>query len=326
MKSHEQRKTKRVGIAVLTAFSGLLLLLAGATAGAQEATGIVLDAKGEPVAGARIVLEVGRARFALSDDFDRWLSVSRKQGETDETGRFTFEGLPPGTVDKNGTFQVDRVPPGEAKVYVNRNNWTAAEAGVKVEPGRTAVVKGLRVTDGYFAEADPLIDARKALLVDERKRPLSGVRLAWSSPWMAGSIPSDDKGIVLLVGGGVAIGLPPFRLRLCSLEGEDVRYWGELKRVSRGCAHVLLHRLVRVTGTVKRGEEVLKDFVLLGTSAQDPPRIYTGREEEGLYSIHLPAGKAVLAFGTADGAVHRHEIEIDPSKDAYILDFDLGGK
>ena len=76
---------------LLPGLTALLLALPQGSASVR-----VLGADGKPAVGVKVVLQVGLARFALTEDFDRWLALERKEGTTDAEGRAQFAGLPAG--------------------------------------------------------------------------------------------------------------------------------------------------------------------------------------------------------------------------------------
>ena len=65
---------------------GLFLLLP-TLCGAAEVLGVVLDEEGNPVVGVEVNVDVGRARYELAADFDRWLAVETRTATTGADGR-----------------------------------------------------------------------------------------------------------------------------------------------------------------------------------------------------------------------------------------------
>lgn len=76
----------------------LALALITAVCRADELSGVVQDAKGNPVPGVAVSLEVGRARYSLTPAFDEWYAVQSKSGTTGDDGRFAFSDLTEGAV------------------------------------------------------------------------------------------------------------------------------------------------------------------------------------------------------------------------------------
>ena len=150
------------------------------------------------------------------------------------------------------------------------------------------------------------------VVLDGQGRPVPAVRvqLLWSSQWMDGGMASDEDGIVRLAGGGVAIGGPPYRLRVQSLKGKERTYQGQLRKVRRGIAIVELRPLQVVTGTVKRGDAAVERYVLFVVGPGATPRVYTARVEDGTFAVHLPDGTCRFVIGTADGRTQEHELEV----------------
>jgi hypothetical protein len=219
-------------------------------------------------------------------------------------------GVEEGVVDKRtGKFEVPGLAPGTGRILVLRNNFAAARQVVAIEAGRTTTLESIRIK-GLLPSADPTVDCTKAKLVDENGKPMPGIRLCWSSQWMDGGLASDEKGIVRLAGGGVAIGRPPYRLRIQSLEGKERTYRGVLQKVRGGTAIVRLHPLRVVTGKVKRGGAAVERYLLFAVGPGAPPRVYPARVEKGTYRLALPDGACRLVVGTADGRTHEHALVV----------------
>jgi hypothetical protein len=74
------------------------LLVAGAAAGegGREIRGVLRDAAGKPVAQAEVVLEIGHARLALTEDSEGWESVETVRVPSGADGTFAFADVPEG--------------------------------------------------------------------------------------------------------------------------------------------------------------------------------------------------------------------------------------
>jgi hypothetical protein len=233
-------------------------------------------------------------------------------------------GSEEGVVDKRtGKFEVAGVAPGKARVYIKRNNFDLARADVEIAPGKTSAIKSVKVKSGYLPCADPLVDSLKARLVDERGKPIPNVQLTWSSRWMDGGMNSDEDGIVRLAGGGVAIGGPPYLLRIASLKGESRMYRGVFQKVRKGAAVVVLQPLQEVTGSVRRGDAEVEHYRLFVVGPGEQPRVFWGRVEGGGFSVHVPTGQCRFVVGTVDGAMHVREVEVAASQGALPHDLKL---
>ncbi|MCI0342233.1 MAG: carboxypeptidase-like regulatory domain-containing protein [Planctomycetales bacterium] len=360
------------------ALAGIALALAAAgVASADEVAGTVTDEGGKPVAGTEVTLELGRARFRPTPNYDGWHSVKSEKGKTDSAGQFLFKDLPAGamatvhvqtgtgfgiatgpvgpagqgpltvrmrplggvrgtvlgkkskmqslrlwvtggdgfrgregSLEKNGSFQVDGLAPGAATIYVMFSNFTMAEAPVTIKVGEVAPVPPIPLGEDFLPGEDPLVDCTKVKLVDSQGRPVPEVQLIWSSAWMDGGMNSDEKGVVLLMGGGVAIGGPPYRLRLASLSGKDAQYGGTLKAARGSTATVELRPLREVTGTVRLGKSTLADYLVLGATSGKTGRVYWGRVEAGRFRIHVPEGPVKLVVGAASGKSFDHDLDV----------------
>lgn len=350
----------------------IALLLLAAWGRADEISGVVVDAEGRFLPGVRVRLEVGRAHFALTPDFDRWYAVDTKTATTGADGGFAFADLPEGavgtafvkaeagigiargtgklevrlgppgavkgkvrgkrsatkglrvvvyggdgldleegTVDKRtGKFEVPGVAPGAGRILILRDNFGVAREAVAIEAGKTTTLKSIKIK-GVLPDPDPTVECTKAKLVDEQGKPVPGVQLWWSSQWMDGGTASDEKGIVRLAGGGVAIGRPPYRLRLQSLSGKERSYQGVLRKVRGGTAIVELRPLQIVRGTVKRAGAAVKRYLLFVVGPGAQPRVYTAQVEEGTYRVALPDGACRFVVGTADGRTHEQELLVE---------------
>jgi hypothetical protein len=184
-------------------------------------------------------------------------------------------------------------------------------------------MKPVRVPDGFLPVGDPLVDVLKVKLVDSRGQPVRGVQLVWSSQWMDGGMDSDAEGIVRLAGGGVAIGGPPYLLRLSSLRQGTNVLAGAVKGGKGGTATVEIQPLVEVSGTVSRGGKALELYRLFGVTDGKSPRARPAAVEKGRYSVHLPEGSHRVVVGTVDGALHETTLQVPPSGGPQTRDIAL---
>jgi len=215
--------------------------------------------------------------------------------------------------EDTGLYEVESIVPGKARVSILRNNFYVARFDTDVKAGKKCGAKPARVMDGFLAGADPVVDVIKVRLVDRKSRPVAGVQLIWSSQWMDGGMNSDEEGIVPLAGGAVAIGGPPYLLRLRSLKSDTGFFHGVLRRVLKGVAVVELKPLQEVMGVVKRGDVSVKIYRLLAVGPGKNPNVYTARVGDGRYSVRLPEGKCRFVVGTEDGKLHEHDLKVSLS-------------
>ena len=214
---------------------------------------------------------------------------------------------------RTGRYEVGGLVPGEGgRVYVKSDNFFVAREDVAIESGETTTAKTVKVR-GKFLTDDPLVECTEARLVDPDGKPVKGVQLVWSSRWMDGGMNSDEDGFVQLAGGGVAIGGPPYLLRLTSLEGHGRAYRGVFRKVRRGAAIVEVHPLHAVRGTVKRDRGFTERCLLLVVGPGDPPRVFWGKVDGGTLTVHVPAGQCRFVFGTVDGKTHELDFDVPPS-------------
>ena len=226
-----------------------------------------------------------------------------------------------GAVDEDtGRFDVRGVVPGEGVLRIRRGTFDLAHCPVSVSPGAEAKVKSLRVTGDFLPDADPLVDVLKVRLVDASGRPVRDVQFVWSSQWMDGGTSSDEDGVVRLAGGGVAIGGPPYRLRLRALQSEGGAWRGVLAGVRGGTATVTLDPLVEVTGTVSLGGRALDPYRLHAVADDRPVRLRTASVEKGRYSIRLPPGRSRLVVATVDGTLHEASLDVAGSTGPQMHD------
>ena len=373
-------------------FSSAAVLQALATlSGAQDAALVrVVRADESPVAGLQVVAQVGLAHFKLAEDFDRWSSVRRLEGQTDGEGRVRFTDLPPSSrvsvfargeglagmaegspegeivltlqptcavtgkvtskqslrgysaqvmgprgfdsrkvdLDSDGEWELQDVPCGEVDLELRLGNWTALRKTIAVKPGKPTKVPALKLGDAFLTGADPLVDVRKVKLLGKDKKPLAGMMFCWSAAWMDGGIPADEEGEVLLEGGGVMIGPPPFILRLGSVGGgfgQDPRYLGKFLGIQRGTALVEASAaLDPLTVTVARGGTRVDVFQLFAVSGGDEPRVWAGKLDSGAARILVPPGALRLVVGTADGRIHEEELVKEPGSVDHPLELPEG--
>jgi hypothetical protein len=225
-----------------------------------------------------------------------------------------------GKVDKKtGRYEVGGLTPGPARVFVMLGNRTIARLDVEVPPGKSAKVETTQFRGKFMPVPDPQVDVLKAKLVDRQGNPMPGVQLTWSSRWMDGGMSSDEDGIVRLAGGGVAIGGPPYFLRLRSLEGEHAMYRGVLKKVQKKVAIVELHLLRKVTGSLKRGDLAVEKYRLFVVGPGRPGQVYHASVESGGFTVHVPDGSCRFVVGTVDGQVHDHALEVTPDTTTHEI-------
>lgn len=352
---------------------GLFLLLTSLCRAADVA-GVVLDEEGNPAAGVEVTVDAGRARYALTADFDRWLAVETRTATTGADGRFSVADLPDGAVatayakgkgtfaiaegagplelrlakagavkgklvgkgndlkelriyvvggrglsgeggevdKRTGAFEIEGLAPGPGRVHVMRGNWDVARHDVEILAGKTAAVPNTKIKeDALLPSPDPMVEVLTAKLVDPQGNPMAGVQLIWSSRHMDGGMDSDRDGLVKLAGGGVAIGGPPYLLRLQSLSSKQGAYEGALKKTLKGTAVVELRPLAEVTGTVSVAKANVDKYLLLVVGPGEKPRVYTAAVENGKFTAHLPRGKCRFVVGTADGKTREHAFDVE---------------
>jgi hypothetical protein len=369
------------------------LALALVAALAQEVR--VLDPDGKPVADVAVVAQVGLARLALAEDFERWVAVKKIEAQTDAEGRATLAGVPEGArltvfarsgaaaglVEGPGGAGADALElrlqptgalkgkvarrrglagysvvvvgprgferteaileddewsaldlaPGELEVEVRYWNWLAARELVTLEPGKGTAkkpvkVKALALGDGFLLGADPFLDVRKVRLVDADGKPVRGVKMAWSGPSMDGWMPSDAEGEIPLVGGGVAIGPPPFVLRLASVGiDQEEKFLGELVEIERGTAIVrVAEPLEELTVRVTRAGAPVSDFGLWAvTGEEDEARVWHGRDG-GEHTVRVPCSELRLVVLTPDGVVHAERLVRAAGTAEHVVALDGG--
>src|SRR5262249_35868846 len=81
-----------VGLALV----GWVLVRDAGAEGEGAVTGTVRAAAGAGVAGVEVVLEIGRARYQLGSEYDRWDSVRTERVTSGNDGGFRFTDLPAG--------------------------------------------------------------------------------------------------------------------------------------------------------------------------------------------------------------------------------------
>lgn len=221
-------------------------------------------------------------------------------------------------LDSKGNYEIEDVASGEVELRVSMGGWLAGHGGVEVKPGKKAKASTLKITDEFTTGADPMIDVARIKLVDEAGEPMEGTSFTWVGPQMFGRMIADEEGEVLLAGGAVAIGPPPFVLRL-GLIGVDQeeRYLGRLVNVKRGTANVeVVARLQKLRIGLRRDGNYERRFKIFAVSGDDPPRVWQGQSLDGDYELFVPPGLLKLYVGTLDGELHELEYELAVSEEA----------
>ena len=235
-------------------------------------------------------------------------------------------------VDGRGAYEFHGLPTGEVELRLMEDTWPLARKTVEIEAGNRARLPALEATDGaYVPRQGPMVDVRSVVLVDDERKPVPDVRLEWTSRYMWGAMPSDENGEVKLIGGGVSIGGPPYRLLLSDLEGEDGHYWGWLKKVSRGQAVVQVERTYPVTGRVLSKQGKLSSFLVWGiVEAPDGPLAQLTnaawerrRVTDGSFALFLPAGEHRIAIGAPDGTLRIFPCQVSTEEEPQELTLEL---
>lgn len=213
----------------------------------------------------------------------------------------------------DGEWELTDVPSGEVELQLRLGNWTALRKTVAVKPGKPTRVPALKLGDEFLNGADPLVDVRKVRLLDQDKKPLKGMMFCWSAPWMDGGMKADEEGEVLLEGGAVAIGPPPFLLRLGSVGGgfgDDPGFLGKFVGVQRGTAVIEASvALEPLLVTVARGGNRVEHFQAFAVTGGNEPRVWHAKLESGARRFLLPPGPVRLVVGTADGRITENVLE-----------------
>ena len=223
----------------------------------------------------------------------------------------------------DGEWELDGIPCGEVVLELRLGNWTALRKTVEVKPGKPVKVPALKLGEEFLIGADPLVDVRRVKLVGTDKKPLVKTMFCWSSPWMDGGMPADEEGEVQLEGGGVAIGPPPFVLRLGSVGGgfgQEPTHLGKLVGIQRGTAVVeAALALEPLTLRVLRSASPIEAFQAFAVTGADEPRVWHGKLEGGAARFLVPPGPLRLFVGTADGRVTEQAYEKGPGASEHAL-------
>ena len=202
------------------------------------------------------------------------------------------------------------LPSGEVELELRYGNWLALRRTATVMAGKKTKVPVLKPGEEFLFDADPLVDAQKIRLIDADKKPVAGRKMAWSAPYMDGWMPSDDEGEILMVGGDVMIGPPPFVLRLASVGiDQEERFLGKFVGVKAGAAVVEVGpRLEPLVVQVTRGGQRLERFQLFAVGGGDAPRVWHGKLEAGSFRVLVPPGELRLVLATSDGKLHEEKL------------------
>jgi hypothetical protein len=191
----------------------------------------VLDPEGKPAADVAVVAQVGLARLALAEDFERWVSVKRLEAQTDAEGRATFAGVPAGaqlTVfarsgaaaglaegDATGELELRLQPSGALAGKLKRKRGTAGYSVVLVGPKdferREATLDGDEWTAVDLAPGEHAVEVRVMRWLAARgtvevaagkgtaKKPAKAPAVAVGDSFLTGADPLVDARTVRLV-------------------------------------------------------------------------------------------------------------------------------
>lgn len=221
-------------------------------------------------------------------------------------------------LDSKGNYELEDVPVGDVELRVRLGGWLAGRGKAQVKSGKKAKASTVKITDEFQMGADPLVDVAKVRLVDESGEPMADISFTWNGPRMWGGMHTDDEGVVLMAGGNVAIGPPPFVLRLGRIGADQgQRYLGRLVNVKRGTANVeVVARLQKLRVALRRNGKFVRRFKLFAVTGGDSQRVWQGQSVDGDYELYVPPGPLKLFLGTLDGELHELDYELAVAEEA----------
>lgn len=234
----------------------------------------------------RLLAEGGDGRLILDSSFD-------------DDGRFTIEGL----------------PPGDAWLFVSRHGEGTGVRRITVPEGGDLDLGPIERPRPSTSRA-PEVRAERVRFVDAAGAPVPDVKLVYSTPSGSAGTQSDAQGELLLKGGGVYIGEPPYRLSLHNLScASGERRFSGVAAERDGVVVVTLTPKTLVRLTLRKGGAPTADAVV---AAED----VVFEKKDGAFEAWLPPGRARLRVGTVQGTVVEKDVHV-PAAGAHAAAVEL---
>jgi hypothetical protein len=281
---------------------GLALLRGKALALSRAAPVLRLKA-GRKVTGRIAPPDSGIRLFAESGD--GWL-YSAGHFEREGDGRFVFDGL----------------VPGDAWLIMNHDNEALPPRRILVPDGVDLELGPIGLPKPAPASRHSEVHAERARFVDPTGAPLPGLRLDFSTPGNGARCTSDAKGELLMKGGGLSIGEPPFRLYLHDIEraSDGKRFQGVASE--RGDTVVItVTPKTSVRLTFRKADVQIADLVVVAR-LPEPAEGVVFKHQAGTFQAWLPQGPIRLIVGNVQGTVVEKELDV-PAKEEHAATLDL---
>jgi hypothetical protein len=168
----------------------------------------------------------------------------------------------------------------------------------------------------------PEVHATCVRLVDPQGKPLPGYRFTFSTPSADGQGVSDEKGELLMKGGGIIIGGPPFRLYLSDIERDsDKRHYFGTAAEQGDTVTVTLVPRTHVHLSFRTSDSPVTDLAVIA-KVQNGSTWLILDSNEGTFENWLPPGRARLLVGTVQGTAIERDLDV-PATPEYAATIDL---
>jgi hypothetical protein len=229
-----------------------------------------------------------------------------------------------GVVEKGtGRFTLTGLMPGDARLSFQRGNFALASRQIVVPERQDLDVGRIELPQTPVRTAShPEVNATRVRLVDPRGKPLPGFRFTFSTPSADGQCVSDEKGELLMKGGGILIGGPPFRLYLNDIERDSDKshYFGTAAEQG-DTVTVTLAPLTHVRLSFRTSDSPVTDLVVIA-KVQNGSTWLILDPDEGTFENRLPPGRARLLVGTVQGSVIEKDLDV-PATPEHVATIDL---
>jgi hypothetical protein len=223
----------------------------------------------------------------------------------------------------SGAFTLEGLMPGDARLLLQRGNYVLESRSMTVPPDQDLDLGRIPLPRPDLQKRSPSeVNAGRVRIVGPDGRALPGFRFTFSTAAADARGETDEKGELLLKGGFIVIGDPPFRVYLDDIVrvSDERRFFGTV--AERGdTAVVTVLPMTKVRLSFQRSHSPVKELVVL-SKGQEPSTWSVLENQEGSFETWLSPGRCRLLVGTIQGARIEKELDV-AATDPYAVTIDL---